>query len=253
MTSHRENNSAPTEPAFRARKVLIVSGGHFVHDVFSSFLAPFFLLASALLYVHLQGASFRPGRRSDATLGEIWGALSRIMIPVSGVMVCRAFMAASLVAFLPTFMVTSGKSLWLGGASLAVLELSGTVGTLSGGTLSDRVGRHAVLAVAVSVSSISMLGFVHASGWILFPCLLILGGTLFAASPVVLALVQDHCPTHRGAANGLYMGFNFLSMGFVTLLVGWLADIIGLKMAFTVSALIGLGAVPIVFLLPRLP
>jgi hypothetical protein len=39
----------------------------------------------------------------------------------------------------------------------------------------------------------------------------------------------------------------------VTIFVGWLADLMGLKSAFSVSALLGLAGVPMIFLLPKLP
>jgi FSR family fosmidomycin resistance protein-like MFS transporter len=209
------------------------------------------VLASGLLWLQLRSTPSYSGRQGGATLGAFWKALSRVMIPLSGILVCRAFMAATLVAFLPTLMVVSGKGLWLGGASLAVLECSGTVGSLFGGTISDRVGRHAVLLGAMSISSVSMIGFLHAPGWVLFPALVVLGCSLFAASPVILALVQDHSRTHRGTANGLYMGVNFLCMAAITLLMGWLADRIGLRATFTVGGLLGLAGVPVVFLLPK--
>ncbi|MCK4788358.1 MAG: hypothetical protein KAV87_31745, partial [Desulfobacteraceae bacterium] len=64
-------------------------------------------------------------------------------------------------------------------------------------------------------------------------------------------IVQDNSRGHRGAANGLYMGINFLTTAAVTVFVGWLADLFGLKAAFTTSALLGLAGIPIIFILPK--
>jgi len=50
-------------------------------------------------------------------------------------------MGGILVAFLPTYLVAEGNSLLFGGAGLAVLELSGAIGALLGGTISDKIGR----------------------------------------------------------------------------------------------------------------
>jgi len=148
-------------------------------------------------------------------------------------------------------MVASGKSLWIGGVSLSVLECSGVLGTFFGGTLSDRVGRQTVLAVVMPASAALMLAFIYASDWMIFPILLLLGCTLFAITPVNLAIVQDHSRHCRGTANGLFMGISFITTALVTFLVGLMADQFDLKTAFTVSALFGFAGIPIIFFLPK--
>ena len=49
------------------------------------------------------------------------------------------------------------------------------------------------------------------------------------------------------------MTIHFMSTAVITILVGWLADLLGLKLAFTLSAFLGLAGVPIIFLLPKAP
>ncbi len=211
------------------------------------------ILASAFLYHSLKGMSSVSKKRSRGGLGEAWHSLSRIMIPLTGIILSRASLAATLTAFLPTYMVNSGKSLWIGGASLAVLELSGTLGTFFGGTLSDRVGRRTVLLTALPTSSLLLLAFVHAPEWFQFPILLCLGCGVFVVIPVNLAIVQEHSEGNRGAATGIFMTIHFMSTAVITILVGWLADLLGLKPAFTLCAFLGLAGVPIIFLLPKTP
>lgn len=99
------------------------------------------IIASMLLYLNLKDMSLVPGKKTQDKSGGIWHTLHRVMIPLTGVMISRASLAATLTAFLPTYMVVTGRSLWVGGMSLAVLEFSGIVGTLFGGTLSDKVGQ----------------------------------------------------------------------------------------------------------------
>lgn len=209
------------------------------------------LLASGLLFFYLKDTETCPCKRPEDNLGKTWRALRRLMIPLTGIMISRAFMVATLVAFLPTYMVVSGKSLWIGGISLAVLEAFGAVGTFIGGTLSDRVGRKTVLLTAMPASSVLMIAFVYATGWILFPLLALLGLCFFAVSPVNLAIVQDYSRNHRGTANGLYMGISFITTAAVIFFAGWLADLFGLKTTLAVSALLGLAGVPIIFFLPK--
>jgi len=211
------------------------------------------IVASMLLYLNLKGMGSISDKRPHGGRGEIWHTLGRVMIPLAGVMIARASLAATLMAFLPTYMVVTGRSLWIGGASLAVLELSGIVGTLFGGTLSDRVGRRTVLLAALPSSALLLFAFVHVPYWLQFPILLFLGCGIFVLTPVNLAIVQDHCGSHRGAATGVFMTIHFMSTAVITIFVGWLADLMGLKAAFSVSALLGLAGVPIVFLLPKSP
>ncbi len=209
------------------------------------------LLASVLLFIYMKDAGTCSDRQLEGDLGKTWRALRRLIIPLTGIMISRAFVVATLVAFLPTYMVVSGKSLLAGGIGLAVLEAFGAVGTFVGGTLSDKVGRKTVLFTSMPVSGILMIAFIYATGWILFPILALLGLCLFAASPVTLAIVQDYSRNHRGTANGLYMGISFVATAAVIFFVGWLADLLGLKTALAVSALLGLSGVPIIFFLPK--
>jgi len=165
--------------------------------------------------------------------------------------VARALMVASLSAFLPTFMVARGRSLWFGGTALALVEFGAVLGTMVSGTLSDRLGRRFVLLGAMIASPVLMLIFLVTPAWALFPVLVLLGLNAFATAPVMLAIVQDHAHGMRATANGIYMGINFLVVSGVTVLVGWTGDLLGLQAAFAWSALLALLGVPVIYFLPR--
>jgi len=209
------------------------------------------IIFSILLYFSLKDTSTVSPALVNGNVAEVWSKLHKIMIPLTGIMVSRACFIATLTAFLPVYMVASGKSLWIGGASLAILELAGTVGTFLGGTISDHLGRRTVLLLAMPISSFLMFAFVYAPNWLLFPLLLLLGCSVFAIAPVMMAIVQDNCSTSRGIANGIYTGISFLTIAVITVLVGLVADFASLKMAFILSSLGGLAGVPIIFLLPK--
>ena len=102
--------------------------------------------------------------------------------------------------YLPTYLVASGKSLWVGGGGLALLELSGVISAFVAGNWSDRVGRRRILAGSMLGASVFMLLFVHADGWLLAPALVGLGIFSMASMPVTLAIIQDLLPgvTRRG-------------------------------------------------------
>ena len=209
------------------------------------------IIASLLLLIRLKGLSSKSSHRSDQRLSEVWRSMRGVMIPLTGIIFSQAFLIGTLVAFLPTYIVSSGKSVWMGGISLAVLQFSGVIGTLLGGTLSDRIGRRPVLFMTMPLASFLMLSFLYAPDGMLLPLLLLLGFVAFAFEPVILALVHDHCGKNRGAANGLYMMISFLSTAAAVVFVGWISDLLGISTAFALSALLGLAGVPIILFLPR--
>ena len=96
-----------------------------------------------------------------------------------------------------------------------------------------------------------MFLFLGAQGWIAVPLLLLLGFSAVAVMPVSMALVQESFPQDRALANGIYMAINFLVQALGVLLLGALADRLGLRTAFTISAAVILLGLPIILLLPK--
>jgi FSR family fosmidomycin resistance protein-like MFS transporter len=208
-------------------------------------------VASALLWWRLRHDTVHSERKRQTSLLKTWQATQHVLIPLTCLVVTRALMVASLTAFLPTYMAVQGKSLWLGGSALAALEFAGVFGSLTSGTVSDRFGRRFVLLAAMIASPALILIFLVTPTCMIFPVLLLLGFTVFAASPVMLAIVQEHAHGMRATANGIYMGINFVVVSGITVLVGWMGDLIGLRAAFAWGALLALTGVPAVYFLPR--
>lgn len=188
--------------------------------------------------------------RDPESLVKVWRALKGLLLPLLGLVACRSFVLWTLMIYLPVYLVGRGYSVALGGTGLAVLELAGVGGAFLGGWLSDRVGRRPVLVAVMLVAPLAMLAFNYSSGWLLWPLLAVLGLSVFASNPVILALVQDHSAGRRGAANGLYMGMAFATSSGVLVLVGWLVDMLGFQTAFAIAACVGLIGTPFALRLP---
>ena len=159
-------------------------------------------------------------------------------------------MVACMTTYLPTFMTLKGSTLFLAGASLSILEFAGVLGALSGGTISDNLGRRPVLMVITVLAPLLMVTFLDASGWLVVPVLLLYGFVSLAPNPVFLALIQDNFPENRAVSNGLYISMNFLLRSLALLLVGMAGDAFGLQATFMWSALLSLLGLVGIFMLP---
>ena len=133
-------------------------------------------------------------------------------------------MLTSLTTYLPTYMKMQGASLIISGGALSILELAGVVGALTGGTLSDRLGRKLTLLAATVLSVILMFVFLNVQGLVLVPVLLGLGLTALSTAPVLMAMVQDHMPNNRAIGNGLLMFTSFLVRPVAMIAIGLMGD-----------------------------
>lgn len=207
--------------------------------------------ASVLLAVGMRDVG--PDHTESEASSEVdrdWRAMRGFFGPLTGVVVARASMMAAFTTFLPVFLHEEGVSLWWAGASLSVLEAAGVVGALMGGSASDVIGRKRVLAVSLLVTPVLMVGFVFVSGWGRLPLLLGLGFVGLMATPVIMAAVLESFPENRALANGSYMALNFVGRAVAVVLVGFLADAIGMRQAFLCCAVLGALGTPFLFLLP---
>jgi FSR family fosmidomycin resistance protein-like MFS transporter len=207
-------------------------------------------LTSVLLFFRLRDVE---ARAPSAGEGLPWRRALRVMgpllVPLVGIIFVRSFMSAALTTYLPVFLTEEGAELWLAGVSLSVLEIAGVVGALAGGSLSDRLGRRTILLISLAVTPFLMLAFVAVDGWVRFPLLLALGLSALSITPVIMALVQESFPENRALANGVYMALSFGIRSGVVLVLGAMADLWGMRPAFTASAIIPLLGLPFLLLL----
>ncbi|MBU1053024.1 MAG: MFS transporter [Proteobacteria bacterium] len=185
------------------------------------------------------------------SLWSTWMEMRHILFPLMAILVSRGFMHAVVTTFLPTFIEQQSGNLWLAGISLTLVETAGVVGIISAGSLSDVLGRRRVLLFSLVGAPFMLLSFVWVDGWFRFVLLVLTGFTLLSTTPVMLAIVQENSTNSPSAANGIFMMSSFMARSAITVIVGLLGDLIGLKATYTLSAFLGFGAIPFILMLPH--
>lgn len=210
-------------------------------------------LATFILFIQLR----------DVSAKREWGIpkakplpkrMLRVFAPLFGVMIFRSLATSGLTAFMVVYLVNvRGYELIPATGALSLYGLAGVAGALAGGTLSDRFGRRAMVALAAICSALFMLVFVHVNGPLLIPILLALGASSYSATPVFQALVQDQLPDNRATASGIFFLYEYGVRAFSIMIAGVLGDALGLQTAFIVAALFSLISLPLIMTLPAAP
>lgn len=177
--------------------------------------------------------------------------MRNVMVPLVILIFSRSMAVATFTTFLPTYLTMEGSSLWMAGASLTILEVSGMAGIYFAGGFSDKYGRRRILTISFIVSPILIILFIQSKGLWQFPLLILLGFFVISITPVIMAIVLENFPDNRSLANGVYMAFTFILFALAILLVGFLSDLVNMRFAFLVSAGLLLLGIPFIHLLPK--
>ena len=232
--------------------LVIVSAVEYLKPQNTPWLAVGGVLTSVFLYFQLRNLNGRAFVHAAAPpWREALKSMRPVLLPVSAVILLRAFAFVSVTTFLPTFLTEQGADLMMAGASLSVMQAAGVAGAFLGGSLSDRLGRRPVLVTGMVLTAVTLFAFTSLEGWVHFPLLLTLGFSLLSVTPIIMAIVQESFPESRALANGVYMAVSFISNAIVAVLIGAIGDLSSLATAYYVSAALALAVLPFILGLPR--
>ena len=213
-------------------------------------LIPFGLAASALLYFKFRNIPISDAFKNENKETGVKQTLIKyfpFFLIIAGIVFFTSLVRGSLTAFLPTFITGKGESLWVGGISLSVLQFAGAMGTFFSGTISDKIGRRRTLLIMALTAPVLMLLFVMLDNSVFaFPLLMLIGFVMFAATPVLLAEVNNIDTEHPALINGIFMTLNFLFGAFALLIVGGLGDLFGLQTTYIIMAVVSLFSIPFI-------
>lgn len=127
---------------------------------------------------------------------------------------------------------------------------SGTVGTLLGGPLADRIGHRKMLfwSLALQVPLIPM--FLSAKGWTAFALAAAVGATIVSTFSVTIVMAQELFPRRMATASGAIAGFAIGTGGIGVTLLGAVADRFGVAAAADAIALLPAAGAALALLLP---
>lgn len=212
-------------------------------------LIPFGLAASVFLFFKFKRIRISDelkNKRTNSGLLKTFKANSKVFVNIAGILFFTLILKSALTAFLPTYLSLKGESLWMAGASLAILQFAGGAGTFFSGTISDRIGRRTTMMIMAIAVPILMVGFLLLSGIFVIPILIILGLFLFATNPVLLAELLEIKSDRLSFLNGILMTLNFLIASFTTFLIGLLSDLIGMEKTYVVATILSIFSIPFI-------
>jgi FSR family fosmidomycin resistance protein-like MFS transporter len=178
-------------------------------------------------------------------------AMLGLMVLLGTLVALRSMMVMATTLFLPIYLTDNATSLWVAGIALSIVEAAGIAGAFAGGWTSDQVGRRAVLIFGQIAAPLALLAFLGSDGWIRVAILPLIGFSLLAVPPVLMAVVQESFPQSRALANGVYLSMNFAIRSVAAIAYGAFADTYGLTTAMYVAAVAMFVGLPLIWPITR--
>jgi len=210
---------------------------------------PCVAVAAVLLTLGPYLLRFVPERRTRTRAAGDDDRRSLVLLLI--VITFRSLAWYGLLTFVPLWEVSLGHSKAHGNHLLALMLLTGGVGTLAAGPIADRIGPRTVLLAANIAICPLMLVFILVGGFSGAVALALVGVAVVGTFGITMVMSQQYLPRHIGMASGLSIGFSIGLGGIAAVILGAIADAVDLRTALYVSAAAPVAAVLLTFFLPR--
>ncbi len=198
---------------------------------------PSFLIGIALFYE--MNKIKQPEVKSKGSLGTLKECVNWPLLALLGMILTRATVTSGISTFVPLYYVSYlGGSQIYASSLLTIYLLSGAVGTMFGGILSDKYGSKQVMLYSILPIALLMYCFLSANGIWVFIILAFASILLSATATSSLLLTQKMMPQNIAMASGFTLGFS-VGLGTMGVLgLGWVADHWGITFVFDILVLL---------------
>ncbi len=215
----------------------------------------------AFLLNHFQGAVRRMGDENGYVPNEKGagfaentvkkGALYALFLLIM-IIIMRSLVHVGLTNFIPLYVeeYLHGSKEY-GALLLTVFLLSGAVGTIVGGPVSDRIGRRKVLIFSFLLVIPLLWLFLFSSGIWTLPLAALSGFVLISTFSVTIVYAQELIPHNLGLASGLTLGFAFGVGALGGLAFGAAADLWGIPVVLKAICLLPIPGLLLSLALPH--
>ena len=185
-------------------------------------LIPLGLLISVFMFGQLHHFALPEHTAVKTTESQYgsWPALGLVVLIVAS----RSWFQGSLTTYLPEWLLGEGQPLAVASSIFSVLLVSLSVGSLSGGTLSDKVGRVPIILVSLILLGPLQWLMLNTTGVMQLASMSLMGVMIGATYPVTILMAQEIWPRATGLAGSLVMGLGWLPAGIGSWVVGLVAD-----------------------------
>jgi len=177
-------------------------------------------------------------------------APSYALMLVLGIVTLGACVHSGMVTYVPLYFTERGEGELVVGKLLSLFLISGAVGTLIAGPLSDRIGHKRFLAVSMGILCPLIVLFLRSSGLASIVILAVIGMCLSPMFSVTLVIAQNLMRGRLGVTAGLMTGLGIGAGGLGVMGMGMVADAWGVETTMQVISLLPLLPWGVVLLLP---
>ena len=182
-----------------------------------------------------------------------WKGFSVLAVAVS----LRSMIFSAAVTFTPIFaMRVMHADHVLASAVLAVALIGGSIGTVYGGRIADRIDRRRVVMLSLALTTLFCIAYVlcgmYAPWLALFaPLAFGFGFSLGLSAGVIVVIGQEYLPKRIGVASGLTLGLAVTIGGLGAPMFGAIGDHYGLVAVFAAVAVFAVLSLVSSLILPR--